>query len=215
MAVITEDAVRQLAGFKGVDAPVTSCYLDVDGRRLVRRQDVERELEALLRQARSSAEDDPSVATDLGRIEDYVRSGIDRSRTRGIAFFSCSAHGLWEVLPLPVPVRSQLVVNAMPAVAQLERLVQEYDRFGVLLVDRQRTRMFVFELGELVEMDEVVDELPRDYDDRGRQERGDVADHVEALADRHIRSAAARAFAVWQDSGYQHLTVGATDEVAA
>ena len=34
MAVITEAAIRELAGFRGQDAPVTTCYLDVDGRRL-------------------------------------------------------------------------------------------------------------------------------------------------------------------------------------
>lgn len=215
MAVITEDAIRQLAGFKGVQAPVVTCYLDVDGRRLVRRQDVERELEPLLRRGRALAGGDRTVLADLARIEDHVRGGIDRSRTRGIAFFACSAHGLWQVVHLPVPVRSQVVVNAVPAVAQLERLVREYDRFGVLLADRQRCRVFVFELGELVEHDEVVDELPRDWDERGHQERGEPVGHVEALADRHLRHAAARAFAAWQATNFHHLAIGASDEIAA
>lgn len=215
MAVITEDAIRQLAGFKGVDAPVTTVYLDVDGRRLVRRQDVERELDGLLRAAKAQAGGDPSVTADLRRIEDHVRGGIDRSRVRGLAFFSCSAHGLWQVVALPLPVRSQVVVNAMPAVAQLERLVREYDRFGVLLADRQRARVFVFELGELVAEDEVVDELPRAWDERGHLERGDTRHHVEALADRHLRRAAAAAFAAWQATGFQHLAIGATDDIAS
>lgn len=214
MAVITEDAVRRLAAFKGVDAPVTTCYLDVDGRRLVRRQDVERELDALLREGRAMAQGEPSVKADLGRIEEHVRRGIDRSSTRGIAFFSCTAHGLWEVVPLPVRVRSQVVVNAMPAVAQLERLMREYERFGVLLADRQRSRVFVFELGEVVEHDEMVDELPRDWDERGHLERGDLSPHVDALAERHLRHAAGHAFAVWQATGFHHLAIGAPDEIA-
>lgn len=215
MAVITEDAIRRLAGLKGVAAPVTTCYLDVDGRRLVRRQDVERELEALLRQAKAHGEGDPSVQSDLRRIDDYVRRGIDRSHTRGIAFFSCTAQGLWEVVHLPVPVRSQVVVNAMPAVAQLERLVREYGRFGVLLADRHRARLFVFELGELVEQDELVSELPRDYDERGDMERGDHRAHVASMADRHLRQAAAKAFATWQASRFERLAIAATDDVAA
>jgi peptide chain release factor subunit 1 len=215
VAVITEDAIRRLAGFKGVESPVVTCYLDVDGRRLVRRQDVERELDALLRQARSRAGDDRRVLTDLARIEEHVRRGIDRSHTRGIAFFACGAHGLWEVFTLPVPVRSQVVVNSMPAVGQLERLVREYEKFGVLLADRQRSRVFVFEMGELVEHDEVVDELPRDWDERGHLERGEPTSHVEALAERHLRHAAARAFAVWQATGFAHLAIGASDEIAS
>ena len=35
--MLTETDVRELAGFKGEDAPVTSVYLDVDGSRHVRR----------------------------------------------------------------------------------------------------------------------------------------------------------------------------------
>ena len=45
MAVISEAAIRELAGIRGGVAPITSCYLDVDGRRLVRHQDVEHELQ--------------------------------------------------------------------------------------------------------------------------------------------------------------------------
>jgi len=33
VTIITEDAVRELAGFNGEGVPVTTCYLDVDGRR--------------------------------------------------------------------------------------------------------------------------------------------------------------------------------------
>ena len=35
------------------------------------------------------------------------KDGFDRSRTRGLAIFSCCDHGLWRVVPLPVPVRDQ------------------------------------------------------------------------------------------------------------
>ena len=41
MSLVTEDAVRTLAAFKGKKAPVVSMYLDVDGKRYPRRQDYE------------------------------------------------------------------------------------------------------------------------------------------------------------------------------
>ena len=49
----------------------------------VRHQDYEHELELLLRSGRERANGTESVADDLGRIEDYVKGGIDRSTTRG------------------------------------------------------------------------------------------------------------------------------------
>ena len=98
MAAITEDEIRQLAGFRGEKAPVTSVYLDVDGRRYVRHRDYEQELERLLRRAQPKVNDTASVADDFRRIEDYVRSGVDRSHTRGLAMFSCAAHDFFEVV---------------------------------------------------------------------------------------------------------------------
>ena len=118
MAVISDDIVRELAGVKGNGAPVTTCYLDVDGRRHRAKSGYEQTLGQLLREARP-ARDDVRLQHDLDRIERYVRSGIDRSRTRGLAIFACSAADLWRVINLPVPVRDQLIVNDAPAVGQL------------------------------------------------------------------------------------------------
>ena len=82
MAVITEAAIRELAGFRGQDAPVTTCYLDVDGRRLSRHRDYEQELERILRSARARANGTESVRSDLGRIEAYVQGRHRSHRPR-------------------------------------------------------------------------------------------------------------------------------------
>jgi peptide subunit release factor 1 (eRF1) len=213
--VIAADVVRRLASFRGEEAPVTTCYLDVDGRRYLRHQDLEHEVSVLLRGARTKANGHSSVTRDLHRIEEYVKGGLDRSNTRGLAIFACTAHRLWEVIPLPVPVQSRVVINSTPAVSQLEAVLEESESFGVLLADKQRARMFVFELGELVEHSETFDELPREYDTRGEKDQGDVAHHVDALLHQHLRRAADTAWRVSKDVGYAHLAVGAPDETAS
>lgn len=215
MAAITEREIRELAAFRGREALVTSCYLDVDGANHVRHADVLRELDRLLREARARANGSSSLATDLRRIEEHVRGGIDRSRTRGLVMFSCSAHDFWRVVELPVPVRSQVVINHTPAVRQLEVVVDEYERFGVLLVDRQRARMFVFELGELIESSAMIDELPRGDDDDHSYTKDQVRDHVAARAHQHLRAAARVAFRVFQEQGFERLVLGASDEIAS
>jgi peptide chain release factor subunit 1 len=214
VSVVTEDVIRSLAAFRGERAPVTTCYLDVDGRRYLRQQDFQHELDALLREARVVANGESSVVQDLLRIESYVKGGLDRSTTRGLAIFACSAHDLWKVIPLPVPVQNRVVVNHAPAVGQLESVLEDYERFGVLLADRQRARVFVFELGELIDRSELFEQLPRDYDLRGEKERGDTQHHVEALAHQHLRHAADVAWRVYQEHGFEHLAVGAPDEIA-
>ena len=111
MAVITEAAIRELASIKGERAPITSCYLDVDGRRIARHRDLQHEVEVLLKDALARSDGEASVRSDIQRIEEYVRGDLDRSRTRGLAIFSCSADRLWEVIELPIPVHSRVVIN--------------------------------------------------------------------------------------------------------
>lgn len=215
MTVINEAAVRELASARSDGAPIVSCYLDVDGRRLVRHQDVEHELDAAMRGARAKGTGQRPAEEDLRRIEDFVRAGLERGSTRGLAMFSCAAVDLWRVIELPKPVRTSVMINHMPAVGQLESMLHEHEAIGVLLADKQRTQLYVFELGELVDRSELIDELPRDYDTRGERERGTPEHHREELAHQHLRHAAKAAFELWQARGFHHLAIGASDAIAS
>ncbi len=214
MAVITESAIRELAAIRGERSPITSCYLDVDGRRLARYPDLEHEVDLLLRDAKVRANGEVSVHDDLTRIGRLVRGGIDRSRTRGLAIFACADLDLWEVIELPVRVHSQVVINHVPAVGQLESVLRENEPIGVLLADRQRAEMYVFELGELVGHSEHFDRA-RDEGPRGQADRGGQAHQAEARVQQHLKNAARVAFEVWQDHEFTHLVVGAPEPLAA
>lgn len=219
---INESRIRDLAGFKGQNAPVTSMYLDVDGRRRIRAHDVEVALERLVRSPRERHSDvnDPdtghaSVQADLTRMEAFVRAGVDRSHVRGLAIFACSAHDFWEVVELAVPVQDRLVVNHTPYVRGLEAVVARHERFAVLVADRQRARLFLFHQGELLDKQEQIELLPRHDDDGGQLGKDQVASHSAEAAHRHLKSAAAAAFALYQDQGFDHLVLCGADDVTA
>jgi peptide subunit release factor 1 (eRF1) len=214
---IDESRIRDLAGFKGEDAPVTSVYLDVDGRRRIRARDVELALERLLRPVRDRHHQpgNHSVAADLKRIEDHVKGGLDRSKVRGLAVFACSAHDFWEVVELAVPVRDRIVVNHSPYVRELEAVVAQRQRFAVLVVDRQRARLFLFHQGQLLDRQEQLDLLPRHDDDGGQLGKDQVAGHTAAAAHRHLKHAAGAAFALHQEQGFDHLVLCGPDEITA
>ena len=214
MAAITEAAIRELASIKGVKAPITSCYLDVDGRRVARHRDLTHEVDVLLKGARSRADGDASVTADLQRIEAYVRDDLNRSRVRGVAIFACAADDMWRVVELPVPVRTRVVINHTPAVGQLESVLREHEPIGVLLADRQRARMFIFEVGELAERSELFEEALRDIDGRGDRDRGDHAQALEARNHQHVRTAAHVAFTAWGQHPFAHLVIAAPDDLA-
>lgn len=215
MAVITEDGVRKLAELRSETSPVVSCYLDVDGARLTVRKAYEQELERLVRSAGSRPELAAATRDDLRRMEDHVKAGIDRSRTRGLAMFSCAEIGLWEVVELPVPVYNRIVLDPSPAVLQLESALGRLERFAVLLVDKARARIFVYGGGELIDRSEMIGDSSRDLDIRGLRDQGFDREqhHVEELTNQHIRNAASATFEVFRAHGFEHLSVGAPDEI--
>jgi hypothetical protein len=209
MTYLSDDGIRDLAAFRPDEGVVTSCYLDVDGRRFPRRAEYEQELDRLLRLGRGRVNGSSVNEEDLAAIERHVKSGLDRSTVRGVAMFSCVADGFWMAYELPVPVRSQLVVGHAPAVGQLEAALHHHEPIGVLLVDRQQARMLVFEMGELTDHAELVDELLRDVDDKDEKARGDGSARVEDHDRRHVRRATEAAFRVYQRHPFAHLLVGA------
>jgi len=217
MTVITEASIKELAGFKSADAPVLSCYLDVDGRRKIRPKDYQLELESLSKRFLASHEGNDFDA-DLAAMTNHVRTQLDRHGVRGLAMFSCASMGFWKVVALPVPVANRLSANQSPAVGPLEAIVHDLEPLGVLLVDRQRARLFVFQFGEVVERSELFEALPREYDRRDDASRGSrerEQHHIDELAHQHLRHSADTAFELFQKKGFGRLSIGATDEVYA
>ncbi|HUS62085.1 MAG TPA: hypothetical protein VMY34_07805, partial [Acidimicrobiales bacterium] len=214
MAKLSEDAIRDLAGFKGEGASVVTLYLHVDGRCYVRPVDYLQQLDQMLRDARERHGSLPGARDALQRIEDFVKTSFERGASRGLAIFACANNDLFEVFEVSIGFKNQLVVNSSPNVLQLEKVVEDYEPIGVLLADKQRTRMFVFELGELVDRTEEFEPLPRHEDDKGDFDRDHVRDHVANASHKHLKHAAEAAFRLWQERPFSHLVVGAPDEIS-
>jgi hypothetical protein len=155
LVVIDEAHLRQLASLDLGQGRVTTCYLDLDGRRLPGRRELESELQRILRDGRARAHGDASVLEDLRRIEAHVRAGVDRTDSRGLVMVCCSTASLWEAIPVPVSLRSQLVITHGPALGQLEAMVHEAEAIAVVLADAERARIVVFQLGAVVRQHEL------------------------------------------------------------
>jgi hypothetical protein len=196
LAVLDEAHLRELASLDLGRDRVTTCYLDLDDRRLPGTSDVEWELQRVLRDGRARAHGDPSVLEDLRRIEAHVRSGIDRTDSRGLVMVCCSTASLWEAIPVPVGVRSQLVITSTPALGQLEAMVHEAEAIAVVLADDRRARVVVFQLGAAVLHEELGD--PAGEDRTPVQQAADLLNRVHR-----------------EERGLDAVVVAAPDDVAS
>jgi len=189
-----------------------SLFLNVDGRQRPRPEDYRIPLDSLIKEAMSK-ESGSTAAKDLGRIQSFVAGEFERAKSRGLAVFA-SADELWEVVPLPVPVDDYLVVNMTPHVRQLETILDDHERIGVLLTDRQRARLLVVHLTEVIEREEILDPLPRHDDDKGDWGKDHVKAHANVIGRQHIRHAAQAMFELSRRVPIDRLVLCVADDIA-
>jgi peptide chain release factor subunit 1 len=216
MTELDRDLLRALAGWDPAGAPITSLYLTVDGRRFPRKADYQVRLDELLRAARARAsdldrEERRSVEGDLEAISGFVRDELDRADTRGIALFASTAGGLWEVVPVPRPVRDRVVVAPQADLRPLEALHETYPPVCVALVDYARSRLFLVELGRILEVADVVDDVPNRHE-RGGPAQMRIQRHVDDHRTKHLKRTAEELFALSRRRSFDHLVLAGPAE---
>ncbi|HEU4354468.1 MAG TPA: Vms1/Ankzf1 family peptidyl-tRNA hydrolase [Actinomycetota bacterium] len=216
MSVLERDLLRDLAEWDPDRVPVTTVYLTVDGRRYPRRADLEVRLAELLRDARAQASDlDPaaarSVEGDLERISVYVREELDRGDTRGIAMFSVSDAGLWESVHLPRPVRDRAFVGPRAELRMLEVMLETHGATCTALIDYEKARIFLLQLGRVEEVKDVWDEVPGRHDQGGRSQLRRQR-HVDDHRRQHLKHVADMLFRLWKARGFENLVLAGPGE---
>lgn len=139
--MFAEIDLRQLIEFESHAHPVLSVYLDVDPQRRTVEQ-YKLALRSLLNQA------DKAAPEDLKRVQNFVEMGYNR-QSRGLVMFSCAAENFWWAQSLQTPVSDSVFVSFRAYVRQLARLLDTYERYGVIHVDLEGARLYLFNMGVL------------------------------------------------------------------
>jgi peptide subunit release factor 1 (eRF1) len=214
--MLNESLVHELSHHRGEPA-VSTVYLDVDGRHRPVAADYqaafERLADDLARRAGRAGDARllQAVERDLERMRSWLGQRLDRSTTRGLALFSCSVQGFFEVVQLPRPVRDEAGFGPTARVGQLAALLDQYEPVVVALIDRRRLRLLRVELGEIQELPGIVDVEPRAVDTS--VELGTFERHSEELELTHYRRAAE--IVEHAVSATDRLLLGGTDEAVA
>lgn len=206
--MIATTDLRQLATFTATKSPVLSLYLDANLTTHLKDQ-VKLILRDLLEQARSAG----AAKEDLERISRFVYLEYDW-QARGLVIYSCQDDGLWQVFPLPVPVRSQVYVGDKVHVMQLANLLDRYAPYGVALVGQEGGRLF------MVNMDGIVHEEDASGEPIKRHKQGGWSAprfqrHEEKLADANMKAAADALSRLCASNGCSRLILAGTDENTA
>jgi len=195
---VTWETLRELAGFRAKTSSALSLYLDLDPSTAPTPARAEMRLRSLLARAEKELgsnggrghEERLAVGRDLDRIRSWWVGEFERDGAHGLALFTSSADGLWRVLALTAPVPDTVHIGRQLALAPLVGLAADDKGALVVVVDRERGRVFRVHDGRLEEVVDRSEEQPRRHDQGGWSQANFqrhldklVADHVKAVGD--------------------------------
>jgi peptide chain release factor subunit 1 len=194
------ERLRALSDLQADRPLVVSCYLDTDGRNRPRHNDLSQAAEQVARSVRAQADglgltkdERCQVDADLAGLRRAVAELVDRGTTRELVTFSCRSLGLAETLRLPVSLGDRGVVGRRPFLLTMQAALAEDGPVGLVLTGRERTRLALYQLGELQELPEVFDPVPSQTSGGGRAQAR-LARRADQVAHQHVKRAAEAAF---------------------
>lgn len=212
--MFTKQELKELATFRS-ESPVLSIYLNVDLTQLT----TEQARLTFRNMCKSVA--DRALPDDIKAAENYVDLEYDW-QGKGLAIFS--AGEFWRVQPLAFPVGDSVHTGPQPYIKPLADYFDAYDRYGVVLVDREGARLFLFNQGTLQDATGMLGEEIKDHthDAAGRggrsgrgsgQGRASTLDsHIEQVAVRNLREVVDLTQRFYQAGQCERIILGGTRE---
>lgn len=210
--MISEKELQELVDFQTKESSVLSLYLNVDPTQHTK-DEYKLTLRSMLKGVTSEAS-----AKDLAEVEKYFDFQYDW-QGKGVVIFSCLDEDFWRAYPLAVPVENHVFVADSPYIKPLTDVLDEYGRYGVVLVDREGARLFLFNQGELEETDGTLGEEVKRTKRGGGSAAGRLGGltarasrHEEGIAQRNLKEVAELAARFCEGGRCSRIILGGTDE---
>jgi peptide subunit release factor 1 (eRF1) len=158
--MLSWEELEQLERFDGGGARVLSLYLNLDPARHPTRsyriafKDLAKEVAGTVTEAQRH-----DFAQEVERVTEwFVRQ--NEAPGRGLILFSCTPRNLWQPHFVNVAVREHLAFDERPDIAGLLELIDDYERFAVVLVTKDKARVFTVFAGDIEAIDAFQDVVP-------------------------------------------------------
>jgi len=120
------------------------------------------------------------IQGDLRKINAYLLAN-KRIFKKGLAILSTREKDFWKEFHLSLPIKNELIIDNTPYIKPLLDIIDNYQRYAILLVGKDSARLFVVHLGEIEEYTEV-----HTADVPGRHKKGGWFSLSEKSYERHI-----------------------------
>jgi peptide chain release factor subunit 1 len=211
--MLTEERIRQLQALDGLGARVLSVYLDLDPASQVWRtyrvafEDLVKDLGERL-----AERDRKELSAEASTVQAWLES--QEPRGLGLTVFSCTPRTLWHAEFLAVRVRNHLAFGPSPDVAPLLEIMDEHERYAVIVVDKVTARLFTVFAGEIEEQAGFRDELTVAGHDQGGLSESRDQRHHDTRVYGHLKRVAQRLVEIHRRRPFDRLIVAGPEEAA-
>lgn len=165
--VLTPRLIRGLEKVHRPQEHLLSVYWDMDPQRWgniegvrVAIKNAAHQLKEHIRSLAVSNGERQRLLRETELLQELAHLSAGRRGLRGLACFVAAQAGLAYALPLPWPLRQQYFVDERFVVWPLRQMLDQFDLFGIVLVDKDEAKLYLGYLGEVEEVTYIFDEVP-------------------------------------------------------
>lgn len=206
-----ESHVRALVMLEETDAPVVSCYLNLEAggdwrpafdRRVRVVQQTSRHTEA------------QPLADALTRVRAFLESSLVPASEGAAVFARAGSHPFFLPLQFQVPLPTFVAVDSIPNIYHLVELKDTYHRYVVMISTEERARILEVNLGAVTR--QLWSERPRLRERVGREwTREHYQSHRRLRTDRFIKEKIQVLERLMTGSGHTHLILAGSPQLTA
>ena len=217
---LDRDTLRRLAGAKAANGgKAISFYLNLEPTEFATPPARASAIRSLLDEGERKMKEveaggaDRALRADFERAREFFSGDIPADGARGLAVF-CSGEGdLFEVIRLPRPVQSEVVISDSPFIEPLVDLIS--GTWCVLLCNRRTARIFRGSSDRIEEVARVTSEDVSSQADAGGWSQANYERGQDEEAHRHVKRVADLLHRRFRRARFDHLLVGSPEELTS
>jgi peptide subunit release factor 1 (eRF1) len=198
------------------EEPVVSLYLGAsqDGDRKLVLKNLEKQGQlAVERDTGFDDERRKNALVALGRAHGAAADALARGTPKG-SFVAFAWADKAETFRVPLALRDRIVVGRTPYTSPLTVLLQQYEHFGVAVVDHRKGRIFDYFVNTLTHLEDAADVADKHVRSAGYMglEQARMNHHRDYSLHRHLQHVADRIFAQHKRRAFDRLVLAGTGE---
>jgi peptide chain release factor subunit 1 len=210
--MLNVDEVKKIAKIKTKkrDNLILTVYLNTD-RSVDQKEKYFMVLKDMAKKIKIAERENPNLNKDWNKIENFLKYKFSK-KAKGLFILSCIPEKIWNLNELQISLPNLSFADRNPYVKPLVNILEDYQKYCLILVSKDKARIFTVYLGKIVEHFDVFDVVVGKHKKGGSSE-GRFQRHHEDEVHRHLKKVAEKLFFFFKKEKFNRIIIGSTSEV--